>query len=196
MTKLTDIHELRRFLVMMNQSAKYIPRLAELTHPLRELLSKKNAWVWSPRQQHAFNAIKEKPSSTPALAIFDPALETSLSADASSYGLGAVMTRKQKNGNWKPVIFIPRALTATEIKGDKPRLKKRPLPLPGLVRYWQIILSESVSTWKPITSLWFQSNPWFKVRGKNVTTDPTTPCALVKIRLYSVPHSREESDYC
>lgn len=129
----------------MNQSGKYIPRLAELTHPLRELLSKKNAWVWSPRQQHAFNAIKEKPSSTPALAIFDPALETSLSADASSYGLGAVMIRKQNNGNCKPVIFISRALTATEIKGDKPRLKKRPLPLPGLVRYWQIILSESVS---------------------------------------------------
>ena len=114
MTEPTDIHELRRFLGMVNQSGKYIPRLAELTHPLRELLSKKNAWVWSPHQQHAFNVIKEKLSSAPALAIFDPALETTLSADASSYGLGAVMTQKQKDGNWKPVVFISRALSATE----------------------------------------------------------------------------------
>lgn len=98
MTEPTDKHELRPFLGMVNLSGKYIPRLAELTHPLREL-SKKNAWVWSPHQQHVFNVIKEKLSSAPALATFDPALETTLSADASSYGLGAVMTQKQKDGN-------------------------------------------------------------------------------------------------
>ena len=67
-----DIHELPRFLGMVNQSGKYIPRLAELTHWLRELLSKENAWVWGPPQQHTFNVIKEKLSSAPALAIFDP----------------------------------------------------------------------------------------------------------------------------
>ena len=106
--------ELRPFLGMVNRSGKCIRRLAELTHQLRELLSKKNAWVGSPHHQHAFNAIKEKLSSAPALAIFDPALETTLSADASSYGFGAVMTQKQKEGNWKPVFFISRALTATE----------------------------------------------------------------------------------
>lgn len=98
MTEPTDKHELRPFLGMVNLSGKYIPRLAELTHPLREL-SKKNAWVWSPHQQHVFNVIKEKLSSAPALATFDPPLETTLSADASSYGLGAVMTQKQKDGN-------------------------------------------------------------------------------------------------
>ena len=76
MTKPTDIHELRRFLGMVNQSGKYIPRLAELTLPLRELLSKKNAWVWGPPQQHAFNVIKETLSSAPALAIFDPTPDT------------------------------------------------------------------------------------------------------------------------
>lgn len=44
----------------------------------------------------------------------DPTLETTLSADASSYGLGAVMNQEQKDGNWKPVVFISCALNATE----------------------------------------------------------------------------------
>ena len=73
MAELTDIHELRRFLGMVNQSGKYILNLAELTHPLRELLSNRNTWVWGSPQQHAFSVVKEKLSSAPALAIFDPA---------------------------------------------------------------------------------------------------------------------------
>lgn len=44
-TEPTDIHELQRFLGMVNQSGKYVPRRDELTHPLRELLSKKKFGV-------------------------------------------------------------------------------------------------------------------------------------------------------
>ena len=99
---------------MVNQSGKHIPNLAELTHPLRELLSKKNTWIWGPRQQNAFEAVKEKLSIAPALAIFDPTLEMTLSANASSYGLGAVLIQKQTDGKWKAVVFISCALTPTE----------------------------------------------------------------------------------
>ena len=37
-----------------------------------------------------------------------------VSADASSYGLGAVLTQKQPSGEWRPVSYISQALTATE----------------------------------------------------------------------------------
>ena len=94
MGKPTDIHAFRRYLGMVNQSGKYTPNLAELTHPLRGLLSKKNAGSWGPPQQRAFQTVKEKLSTAPALAIFDTALETTLSAGASSYGLGAVLIQK------------------------------------------------------------------------------------------------------
>ena len=43
MAEPTDIHKLRRFLGMVNQSGKNIRNLAEFTHSLREPLSKKNA---------------------------------------------------------------------------------------------------------------------------------------------------------
>lgn len=107
MAELSDIHELRRFLGMVDQSGKYIPNLAELIHPLGELVSKKNARVWGPQQQNAFDAVKQKLSSTTALTIFEyPALELTLSADASSYALSAVLTQKQSDGKWKPVVFV------------------------------------------------------------------------------------------
>jgi len=51
-----------------------------------------------------------KPS---VLAFYDPAAETKVSADASSFGLGAVLL--QKSGEvWKPVAYASRSLSETE----------------------------------------------------------------------------------
>ena len=41
-----DITELRRIMGTVNQLAKFIPDLAEITAPIRPLLSKKNSWLW------------------------------------------------------------------------------------------------------------------------------------------------------
>ena len=44
----TDITSLRRFLGMINQLVKFLPNLAKITKPLRELLVKSNDWTWRP----------------------------------------------------------------------------------------------------------------------------------------------------
>ena len=49
-----------RFLGMVNYLSKFIPNLADLTQPLRELLHKEVEWLWYERQEKAFQAIKEK----------------------------------------------------------------------------------------------------------------------------------------
>ena len=41
-----NVTELHRFMGMVNQLGKFSPHLAELSEPLRELLSSKRAWVW------------------------------------------------------------------------------------------------------------------------------------------------------
>ena len=48
-----NVTELRRFMGMANQLGKFSNKLAELTQPLRELLSKKNQWLWGPAQGQA-----------------------------------------------------------------------------------------------------------------------------------------------
>ena len=56
----TNVLESHRFMGMVNQLAKFTPNLAEITQPLRELLSKKNTYLWSPDQEKSFEKIKQK----------------------------------------------------------------------------------------------------------------------------------------
>ena len=106
--------DVRRFLGMINQLSKISPNLAEETQSLRELLSKERAWVWGEPQELAFCRLKKILTNAPVLAHFDPNRETIVSADASSYGLGAVLLQKQENGEFQPVAFISRSMTPTE----------------------------------------------------------------------------------
>ena len=76
-------------------------------------MSKKNTYLWSPDQEKAFEKIKRKLSKPTVLAIYDPTSDTKISADASSFGLGAVLLQKHEL-DWKPIAYASRAMTETE----------------------------------------------------------------------------------
>ena len=114
MPKPTNLTELRQFMGMVNHLGKFSPRIAELTQPLRELLSSKNAWVWNPSHESAFHKVKSETTKPAILCHYDPAADTKISADASSYGLGAALLQKDHGGNWRPVAFASRSMTDTE----------------------------------------------------------------------------------
>ena len=105
----TSVPELRRFLGMVNQLGKFTPHIAELTQPLRELLSTKHSWLWGPAQEDAFVRIKKELTKPTTLILYD----LKLSADASSFGLGAVLLQKDGSA-WKPVAYASRSMTPTE----------------------------------------------------------------------------------
>ncbi|CAB4041011.1 Hypothetical predicted protein, partial [Paramuricea clavata] len=112
----TNLHEVRSFLGMVNQFSKFTTNLADLTKPIRELLVKNTAWTWGPPQQDAFDKIKKALTSAPTLTLYDPNKATKIAADASSYGLGAVVLQEEGPDTWKPVSFISRSMTTTEAR--------------------------------------------------------------------------------
>ena len=109
----TSVTELRRFMGMVNQLGKFTPNLAQLTQPLRELLSKTKAWLWGPSQQKAFTLVKDELSKPTTLTLYDPEKDLKISADASSFGLGVALLQKEESG-WKAVVYASRSMTETE----------------------------------------------------------------------------------
>ena len=89
---------------MINQMNRFSTKIAELSQPLRELLSAKKAWIWGPPQQESFEKVKAEIATPRVLAHYDVTAATKVCADALSYRLGAVLLQKQGE-LWKPVAL-------------------------------------------------------------------------------------------
>lgn len=100
---------LMRFLGMLQYLAKFVPNLSEESAPLRTLLDSKVAWHWESEQQKSFEKLKQLVSSAPVLKYYDVHKEVTLSVDASSEGLGAVLLQ-----DGQPVAYGSRSLTDCE----------------------------------------------------------------------------------
>ena len=111
----TNVAELRRFLGMVNYLGRYLQNLSSVLQPVTELLEKDRAWTWGPPQISAVAKVKEMLTSAPTLAYFDPDKTTTVSADASSYGIGAVLLQEHPDG-FRPVAFASTTLTKSERK--------------------------------------------------------------------------------
>ena len=107
------ITELRRFMGMVNQMSKFSPNIAQISKPLRELLSSKNSWNWTANQEDSIIKLKKEISSPTVLTLYDASAKAKISADASAYGLGAVLLQYQQE-KWRPVAFASRSLSETE----------------------------------------------------------------------------------
>ena len=99
----SNSQKLQAFLGLATYMAPFIPNLSHHNASLRELLKKRNTFVWDPAHQEVFEKIKS--------SITDEIThkETVLQVDASTKGLRATLMQEDR-----PVAFASKALTDTE----------------------------------------------------------------------------------
>ena len=107
----TDVAAVRRLLGMAQYLSKFLPHLADITKPLRELTQKDTEWVWDHPQQTAFDALRKAVASTPILRYYNLEEEVTIQCDSSQYGLGAALMQ-----DGQPVAYVSRALTSAETR--------------------------------------------------------------------------------
>ena len=110
----TDITGVRCFLGMVNYLGKFIAKLSDLTELLRQLLKESNVFIWREPQDAAFKRIKDVLCSPVVLQHYDVNKTVRLSADSSSFGVGAVLEQPNKEGLWKPIAYASRSLSESE----------------------------------------------------------------------------------
>lgn len=96
---------------MVQYLAGFLEGLSDMLQPLRELTKKDTPFAWSTKCEDAFQAVKDKISSTPVLRFYDPSKELELQVDSSRDGLGACLMQEGQ-----PIEYASRSLTETQRK--------------------------------------------------------------------------------
>jgi len=73
-----------------------MPGISEDSKPLGILMEKNTAWHWGKKQQESFDILKKKFQEAPILTFYDTNPPVTLSVDASSYAVGAVMMQESR----------------------------------------------------------------------------------------------------
>ena len=122
----TNITQLRAFVGLINYYGKFIPQAAARMAPLYKLLEKDHTWGWTEECDSAFQSCKEMLTSDAVLVHYDSTKPIRLACDASSYGLGAVLSHVFDDGK-HPVAFASRKLSKAE--QNYSQIKKEALAL-------------------------------------------------------------------
>lgn len=109
-----NVAQLISFLGLLNCYGKFISNLSTLIHPLNKLLRANSRWTWNSECSSAFVAAKAALTSYTVLVHFNPTLPITLAGDASSYGIGAVISHVYPDSSERPIAFASRTLTKSE----------------------------------------------------------------------------------
>ncbi|CAI6369196.1 unnamed protein product [Macrosiphum euphorbiae] len=104
------IKYLQRFLGMVNYVGNFIPNLAMLTKPLRDLLKKNNEFVWTSIHNESVNKLKTLIASPSVLRNYDNTKDVIIQTDSSKFAIGCVLLQEGR-----PVCFKSKSLSETEI---------------------------------------------------------------------------------
>lgn len=107
-------NEVRSFLGLANYLNRFLPSLATIDAPLRDLTRKGTSFEWLEKHETAFGEIKAALSKSTTLGFFNREDRTLVMADASPIGLGALLIQVDRQGKHRVISFASKSLTDTE----------------------------------------------------------------------------------
>ena len=85
-----------------------------MLHPLNSLLQKNSKWNWTAQYEEAFIAAKRSLTPSSVLVHYNSSLPIQVAADASAYGVGAVLSHIMADKTEHPVAITSRTLMPAE----------------------------------------------------------------------------------
>ena len=107
------VKEVRGFVGFTSYYRKFINNFAQIMHPITELTGKKKKFVWTSECQLAFEKVKFLLTSPPLLVYPQDDSCFILDTDASSHGLGGVLSQVQ-GGEERVIAYASRVLSEAQ----------------------------------------------------------------------------------
>ncbi|XP_025073445.1 uncharacterized protein LOC112552444 [Pogonomyrmex barbatus] len=107
------VKHIRQFLGVASWYRRFIKNFATVAAPLTTLTRKNTRWKWGEEEQGAFDALKNNLTTAPVLACPDFERPFTLQTDASTIGLGVVLTQYFPEGE-RVIAYASRTLNGAE----------------------------------------------------------------------------------
>ena len=110
-----NVKDVRSFLGMASYYRRFVPDFAKIAKPITQLTKKDVKWNWSNECTNAYKEIIDRITRAPVLVYPDFEKTFYVTTDASTEGLGAILTQIHQ-GKHRPIAFYSRALNNAEKK--------------------------------------------------------------------------------
>ena len=96
-----SVKDVQIFIDFANFYRRFIEFFSKVCKPITDTLKTKGdkkLWSWGPEQDKALEYLKQRFTSGPIVAHFDPDRKTVIETDASDFTLGCILSRYLENG--------------------------------------------------------------------------------------------------
>ena len=107
----TSTREVQQFLGFANYYRRFIRDFSQVAKPLHRLTERNCPFKWTSECQQSFDKLKVKLTTAPVLAYPDYNKPFILDTDASDFGIGAVLSQKDDEGQEHVVAFASRSMS-------------------------------------------------------------------------------------